>query len=326
MVKNIIKSYFIICLIGVMTGFITIRQSFGQTAKNEPNELNPAKAKERPIIIWHRSGERTGTTALETVLSSGLITHVNVSYRSRSDGAWNSNRSIRRAIEIVKKSDAKLIWCRGLWAWYKIENARYSDLFDSNHYIREIQNVKAEAKAMGADFTALDTEPYGNSPMRPYMVISGKRTPFLSNKQHQQLKRVIRKVIQTTGKVDFIWPAGWWGYPGHNHPYDVLARLGKLRMAENTYYDNMRAINAIKYPYEIFGMYVRMSKENKDRPSIPYFLVPEIFERSQLWSNRKGVFIYTKRAESLAVAKELVAYSKTLPFRDSAKSSEPNRP
>ena len=325
MVKNLIKSYFIICLIGVMAGFITTRQTFGESAKNEPNELNLAKAKERPIIIWHRSGERTGTTALETVLSSGLITHVNISYRSRSDGAWNSNRSIRRAIEIVKKSDAKLIWCRGFGGCYKIENARYSDLFDSNHYIREIQNIKAEAKAMGADFTALDTEPYGNSPMRPYMVISGKLTPFLSNKQHQQLKRVIRKVIRTTGKVDFIAPAGFWGYPGHNHPYDILATLGKLRIAENTYYDNARQRNAIKYPYEIFGAYLNTTKRNDNSPHNLYFLTSEIFERSELWSNRKGVFIYTKRAESLAVAKELAAYSKTLPFRDSAKPSEPSR-
>lgn len=320
------KSHSVIILLALIlfTFIITTNISRPEDNDKDPNNLKTAQAREKPMIIWFHSGEQRSTLPLRTALSSGLITHVIVMYRNPADGPWYAERRVREAIKVVKKSDAKLIWGRTLWAWYKIENSRYSDLFDPSHYIREIQNVKAEAKAIGADFTALDTEPYGNSPMRPYM-ISSKRV-FLSNKQHEQLKLVIKKVVRTTGKIDFIFPAGWWGYPGHNHPYDILATLGKLRIAENTYYDNMRAINAIKYPYEIFGVHLNMVKKNEQNPHNTYFLPHEIFERSGLWASKKGIFIYTSSKKSLAVAKELVAYSKTLPFRDSAKSSEPNRP
>ena len=279
--------------------------------RNDTNGIVSAQSREKPIIMWYHSGEQTSMLPLKTALSSGLITHVFINYRRRSDGPWYAERRVREAIKVVKKSDAKLVWGRTLWAWYKIENSRYSDLFDPSHYIREIQNVKAEAKAIGADFTALDAEAYGVSPIRAYLI--GKNRLRLNKEQKKRLKLVIDKAIKVAGKVDFIAPAG---STNHDSPYNFIAELGKNRIAERTYYDNLRTINYLKYPYQIFGMYVKISKENKDKPHNPYFLVPEIFERSELWSNRKGVLIYSRTSESLAVAKELAAYSKTLPFQD----------
>jgi hypothetical protein len=318
-------------LIGLVVGSIVISRSCGEVNdnsasadRNDTNDVVSTPPREKPIVIWYHSGEQKSTLPIRTALSSGLITHVFIKYRSRSDGPWYAERRVREAIEVVKKSDAKLIWGRTLWAWYKIENSRLGDLFDPDHYIREIRNVKAEAKAIGADFTALDTEAYGNSPMRPFL-LSGKRV-ILNQEQHHRLQLVINEVIQKVGQVDFIAPAGYWGYPGHNHPYDVLATLGILRIAENTYYDSPRQRNAIKYPYEIFGVYVNTTKKHDESPHNPYFLVSEIFERSKLWSNKKGLFLYTSVRYSQAVAEALVAYSKTIPFRDSVKSREPNQP
>jgi hypothetical protein len=287
---------------------------------------NPTESREKPIVIWYHSGEQKNTLSLKTALSSGLITHVIIKYRNPSDDTWHSKKWVREAIEIVKKSEAKLVWGRDLWARWLVKDAKFADLFDSQYYIKQIHILRAEAKEMGADFVFLDTEPYGNSPMRPHMLIKDSvKKKKLSDQQHERLKLVIKKVIQRTGKIDFIAPAGFWGYPGHNHPWDVLAELGNLRIAENTYYDNARQRNAIKYPYEIFGAYVNATKRNDTSPHNPFFLSSEIFEKSHLWSHKKGLYLYSTTRKSLEVAQDLAAYSKTLPFRDSSKSREPSR-
>ncbi len=50
-----------------------------------------------------------------------------------------------------------------------------------------------------------------------------------------------------------------------------------------------------------------------EKPNAPYFLVSDVFEKSWLWSDKKGVFLYTDRKKALAVAKELLAYANKLP-------------
>ena len=303
----------------ICISIILVNISRTDALSQEPNSLANESSREPPIIIWFHNGENKSTEALKEALSSGLITHVIVNYRSRKDGAWNSKPWIREAVKIVKKSDAKLIWSRGLWAWYAVEDAKFEDMLNPLHYVREIKNVRAEAKEMGADFVALDIEPYANSPMRKHML--GKQRIKLNARQYQQLKVITKRVLRSVDKVDFIYPSGWWGFPGHNHPFDILAELGKIRICENTYYDNANSIRAVPYPYDIFGVHLNTIKYHERNPIDPFFLVPEIFERSQLWSHKKGLFIYTSKSSSLAVARELVAYSKTLP---SLSSADPN--
>jgi len=303
---------------------ITASVFWAKVDHKAPDDSNTVEPMEKPIIIWYHSGEQADTMSLKTAFSSGLITHAIVKYRNPADGPWHAERKVREAIEVVKKSDAKLIWGRELWARWVVKDAKFADLFDPEYYIKQIQSLRAEAKEMGADLVFLDTEPYGNSPMKPYML--GENRIKLSDQQHEQLRAVIKQVVQTTGKIDFIAPAGWWGHPGHNHPWDILAELGKLRIAENTYYDNERTINALKYPYEIFGAYLNTTKKNEKYPHNPFFLASDIFEKSRLWSNRKGLYLYTTIKSSLAVAADLLAYSKTLPSRSSAESGETNHP
>lgn len=301
--------------------FVTTDIFLAEVNRKDSRDSNTSESREKPIIIWYHSGNQTSTLPLSTALSSGLITHVMLEYRNPADGPWYAERRVRKAIEMVKKSDAKLIWCRDLWARWVVKDAKFADLFEPQYYIKQIQSLQADAKEMGADFVALDTEPYGNSPMKLYL--RGKDRIRLSYGKRRQIKLAVEKVVQKIGKIDFIFPAS---STSKDHPWNILSDLGKFRISEHTYYDNEKTIRNLKYPYEIFGFYLKTTKRNDRQPFNPYFLASEIFERSELWSNRKGVFIYTSKAESLAVAKDLVAYSKTLPSLDSTKSSEPNRP
>ena len=281
---------------------------FCAKADDEPSYgIKPEASKDKPIIIWfHNGAELKDNQSLRTALSSGLITHVMIFYMHRDDG-WNSKLPVRKAIEIVKKSNAKLIWCRSIWPWYNVKNSRPQDLYDSLYYAKEIKRLRAEAKNMGADYVALDTEPYATSPLKPHL--KNAKVKWNRN-QIQRVKLAVTKAVATAGKIDYVLPAA---SLNPNHPYNYLAEFGKMRISEHTYYDNEKRIKLIKYPYEIFGAFLSPIKNNKSNPQKPYFLANEIFEKSHLWSSKKGVLLYMQSKKSLAVAKALTAYSKTLP-------------
>lgn len=274
----------------------------------EPDNGKKGPPVTKPTIIWFHSGAGYSLESLKTAISSGLITHVMLTYMHRADADWKTNADVRKAIEMVKKSDVKLIWGRNLWPYYANKNIKLTDIFDPNYYAREIYHLRAEGKEMGADFVAFDTEPYADSPMKLYL--KGEKRIRLTAMELQRLELVIKEVARTTGKVDFVFPAGSLDW---QHPYNILAGLGQSRIAENTYYANEKTIKAIKYPYEIFGAYVNTIRKRPENPDSPYFLVSDILDNSQLWSKRKGLFLYTDKEKVRAVAKELVAYANSLP-------------
>lgn len=308
----------IYCRIGFLTLIVALVFAVWTTSCKSDKTKDPNKSasnsetvkeKEKPIIIWFHNGVTDSPKALKLALSSNLITHVMIKYMHRADADWEKKLEVRRAIEIVKNSDAQLIWCRNMWTYYNNKNAKKEDLFDPNYYIKEILALRAEASKMGADSVAFDLEAYGNSPMCAYM----KGDVTLSGEDLQGLKSVIKKVINEAGKVDFILPAGW---RGNRMPYDILAELGANRISESTYYFNYERIKKIKTPYEIFGAYVNTSRRREVNPSSPYFLASDVFENSHLWSDKKGLFLYPREKNALAVAKELAAYSRTLPYKN----------
>jgi hypothetical protein len=265
----------------------------------------------KPIIIWHYHSIRDPIESLNLALSSGLITHVSIGGTlHRKDLDYKKNAKALEAIKIAKSFGAEVIWVRPLWPLYSVEESSPEDLFDPDYYIREITILRDEKKAVGADFVALDQEAYGNTPLKKYL---RGRNP-LTESQRKRLENVIEQVIKTTGKVDFVLPAGI-VFP--LEPANILSRLGMNRISETTYYDNAALRARIQYPYEIFGVYLNTVKENKDIPNLPLYLVSEIFENPQLWSDKKGLFLFPKEYNALAVAKELVAYSKKLPVKDS---------
>jgi len=288
---------------------------------NEPNSMVSEQPPEKPMIIWFHNGGFSSISSLKTAISSGLISHVLILYKHRNDGDWQSNSDVLHAIKIVKESDTKLIWCRDLWPWYKLGTTGPKDLFDSLYYIREIKYLRDEGTEMGADLLAFDIEPYANSPMKLYL--KSKNRVRLSKEKLSQLRLMIKKVILTSGKVDLVLPAASISL---DHPYNILSELGKLRVSEHTYYDNEKTIRNLKYPYEIFGAYLSPHKRNEKSPLSPYFLANEIFDKSYLWSERKGVFIYTSPKNSLAVAKAMTLYARTLPILKVSGPNEANNP
>lgn len=312
------KSFKVLICLALFT-VVSIGFGLSDTDESKNGKEDVAdKLADRPIVIWHFSGENKSSRSLDDVLASGLVTHVMISYRSSQDGLWYSQKAVREAIKKVKESDAKLIWSRSVWEWYIIDRAKYEDLYDPNHYIAVIKKVKAEANEMGADFTSLDVEPYGNSPMKIFF--KGKDRIRLDQSKVEILINVVEEAVKSAGKVDFVLPAG---SLDKNNPYNYLSLLGKNRISEHTYYDYSSPVSNIKYEYEIAGMYVRLSKENIERPKIQFYIVPEVFERSDLWSDRKGVLIYTRSSESLIIARQLKEYSETLPV---CMATDPNSP
>lgn len=279
---------------------------------SNPNN-HPSEVRVKPIVIWHFRPLRDSLESLELVLSSGLITHVSIGAVHRKDGRfwWKKRKEpdYRKPIEIAKKYGAKTIWKRPLWPFWANEGISYETFFDVEYYIHELKLLRKEAKEMGADLVAIDVEGYGESPLRPYLVNQDK---WLSKREVERLKETIRKVVEKTGKADFVWPAGWGNF---DHAYVALAGLGENRVSECTYYDHARRLRTLKQDYEIFGAYLNTTKKNEKLPKLPYFLPGEIFERSELWSHKKGVFLYPKSGNALAIAKVLVEYAKTLPHK-----------
>jgi len=272
----------------------------------EPNstviDKNDMRAK--PIIIWHYRTQRHSVDSLRYAISSGLITHVNFSVGSRTSDTLRKTAT-REAIEMVRKANVKVILTRSLWSGL---NTDRGDIFRPGFYIKEIRRLRAEAKEVGADFAGLDTEPWGRTPIVPFFKGKGK----LSIEERQLLKDTIAKVVETCGKVDFLWPAG---ALRQGSPYNIIAELGEMRIAESTYFNNEKTIKSIKYPYEIFGAYVNTVRKRENGSGSPYFLVSDIFEKSRLWSGKKGLFLYPKERKVLAVAKALVSYSKSVPTK-----------
>ncbi|GAJ03273.1 unnamed protein product, partial [marine sediment metagenome] len=228
-------------------------------------------------------------------LSTGLITHVSIGAGHRKNRDYKKNVNILEAIKIVKNAGVKLIWIRWLWPGYDIAEDQAEDLFNPNYYIQEIQAIRAEAKEIGADFVCLDSEPYAQSPLKKYM--KGKTRVNLDAEQLERLKKTIEQVIKRVGKIEFILPAGSFSI---KHPHNIIAEIGRNRISEHTFYDNKKWLANIKYPYEISGAYLNSNKENPRRFDLPYFLPSEIFERSELWSHKKGVFLYPREGNSMA--------------------------
>jgi hypothetical protein len=230
-----------------------------------------------------------------------------ISYMHRADASWEKSDKVLQAIKMVKDSEAKLIWCRDLWPYYKNEGIKLSEFFDPDYYTKEILAIRSEAKKIGADFVCLDNEAYGNSIMKYYL----KNSKKLTREELDKLRTAIEKTVATVGKVDFTMHAGWSSRPC----FALLAQLGNNRICEETYWFDEKRYKTIRYPYEIFGVYVNTVRENKQNPNQPYFLISDIFERSKLWADKKGLFLYSDGKNSLKVAKALCDYSKTLTQR-----------
>jgi hypothetical protein len=186
-------------------------------------------------------------------------------------------------------------------------------LVDPNYYVQEIRSLRAEAQAMSADGVALDVEPYGHSPLKPAFK-SGLRL------RHQDLKvmaQAIQAAVQQAGQVEFVLPAG---SLQKDHPYNLLSGLGVQRISESTYYEDSGTVRSVPYPYEIFGAHVSCRKWSFAPGGQSCFLVDELFDRSQVWSAKQGLFLYSTGPDSLKVAKALQDYTNAILQKQQARA------
>jgi hypothetical protein len=268
-----------------------------------------------PAIIWFHAVKSNSMESLRTALASRLPNHVMISYMHRRDADWQKSQEALEAIDLVKKSGARLIWCRDLWPYYKNQGIGESVLIDPNYYVQEIRTLRTEAVAMKADAVALDVEPYGHSPLKP-LFKSGLK---LSRQNLKAMAQAIQSAIQQTGQVEFVLPAG---SLQKDHPYNLLSRLGVLRISEHTYYQDGGTVRPVPYPFEIFGAHVSGRKWSFAPTGKSCFLVDELFDRSQVWSAKQGLFLFASGPDSPSVAKALQDYTKAILQRQEARSKK----
>ena len=84
-----------------------------------------------------------------------------------------------------------------------------------------------------------------------------------------------------------------------DHPYNLLSRLGVQRISENTYYQDGGTVRPVPYPFEIFGAHVSGRKWSFAPAGQSCYLVDELFDRSQVWSAKQGLFLYATGPDSL---------------------------
>lgn len=264
-----------------------------------------------PMIIWYHSTQGYSLESLQLALSSGLVSHVMVSHQHRLDAPLDQTDEVKAAIEWIHAAGKKVIWTRTLWPYHPTEIVQPATLFDPNYYINEIQILRQEAQALNADSIALDTEPYGQSVMRASL----KSDEPWDTSLQVHLSGVIQQVVHQADKVDFILPGG---SLRDDHPYNILARLGTYRISENTYYAHDKTIKAIRYPYEIFGVYLKTDRHDPKQTNLTFYQVPDVFDQSQRWSTRRGVLLYTDKVQAEAVAHDLHRYIATLQRRAAA--------
>jgi len=312
---------FSVIAVGGMVTAVMIAICCGNNNAGEPNQTaqktEVPQPNDPPIIIWYHHVYKDRPIALRTALYSGLITHAMIKDVHRKDIHYKNDADVLEALKIAKSFDVKLIWSRPLWPGYGIEQSSTEDLFDPNYYIQEIKILRAEANEVGVDFVALDTEAYAHAPVGKYL----RHKHGLNTKQREKLKLTIGKVIKAVGKVDFVYPGG---SIYSQHPANTLGRLGKYRISGYFYYGNEERRKSMRFPYHIVGIHVNTTRENKKHQQLPYYYVSEVFTQSHLWSGKKGVFIYPHDRKGLAIAKELVAYSRKLPFKASQQQKRPD--
>jgi hypothetical protein len=284
----------------------------GTAAAYHGTTIQPWDDPNRPLVIWYHNIHRDSPFALRTALSSGVITSVMVKAVHRNDFARSTFAAqkyrIAEAVTIARVYQVGVIWSRPLWPLYEMDGFSLDRIYDPNYYVSEIGSLRAEGRALGAIAVGLDTEPYANSPVNN--VWRGNKT--LTAEEEGRLVRIVEEVLRRTGPVDIVYPAGAIRQRG-KHMATVLARLGRLRISGDTYYDVPDRIASINYPYEIFGAYINTTRINIERPHLPRFRPQDIFDKQDWWLSRRGVFLYPMEHQAAAVAAELVRFAASHP-------------
>lgn len=277
------------------------------TAPGEPNAVVTEPPVQSPEIIWFHSVSSNSLASLDKALASGLISHVMVLYMHRHDADVMDDK-VQQVIKLVRARGARFIWCRDLWPYYKNESCEASQIYEADYYVHEIFHLRKEGALLNADAIALDCEPYGESVFKPVF----KDPAIRGRVDLARLEEVVIEAVDKIGQVDYILPAG---STELRHPLNKVSRLGKTRISESTYYNLESRLRRVKYPYEIFGAYMRKTHVHPEHPLLPFFTADALFTHSEVWSDKKGVFLYTDGPHSMEAAESLYEYAQRIRSR-----------
>lgn len=245
-------------------------------------------------VIWYH-GRDDDVAILHEVIRAGVVTHIMVVGRDRVSHAFD-DPEVLEAILIAKNAGLKVIWGRRLWnTWEDFQDLE--DTFDPQFYAGAVAQVQREAAALGADYTALDCECYGEAPLDDYLANPIPEANFVA-------MRTAIEQAATQGRVDYVHPSGAFGSPMHAN--NTFPPLGRTRVGLSTYWDVPHKICRIDYPFEVFSAYVQPTTERHNNGDAPYFLPQHILRNKHLWSqqdgapnNVNGLFLYPGKPESV---------------------------
>ncbi len=261
-----------------------------------------------PMVIWYHLW-RFDLDILADVLASGVVTHVMIDGGDRL-GAYNEEASVKEAITMCQAKGVYTIWSMNLWNHFN-DLPSLADTVDPNAYIAAMQQINAEADALGADFSAMDCEAYLGVPF-------DKLFEDVLTQAHFDAMNTAITTAASQVQVDFVYPAG--------APYaplfvnNVYRPLGRKRIAESTYYDSPFKICRIDFPFDIFGAYIQPTTERPFKAENPFFLPQDVLSRRYYWSkadgalgNTNGIWLYTGtfEADARATAKLLLEFANT---------------
>jgi len=298
--------FFVLLSLMIVNQTHQISESVAQDVNvpGEPNEVATRPKMQAPQIIWFHSVSSSSPESLDVALASGLVSHVMVLYMHRHDADVMDDK-VQSVVQCIRAHGAKLIWCRDLWPYYKNESCDATQIYEANYYVHEVFHLRKEGALLKADAIALDCEPYGESVFKPVF-----KDPIVRSRVDlDRLEAAVTTAVDQAGQVDYILPAG---STDVRHPLNRISQLGKNRISESTYYNLESRLRRVTYPYEIFGAYVRATHVHPEHPLLPFFTPDALFTHSEVWSDKKGVFLYTDGPHSLETAKSLYQYTETI--------------
>ena len=265
-----------------------------------PQPGDPSAA--TPMVIWFQLWNRD-LDVLRDVLRSGVVTHVMISGGDRVGVDYNQPE-IREALNLCRNASVQTIWSRHLWNNF-VALQTLEDTTDEEFYVAALSQVNAEATLLGADFSAIDGEAYGGAAFDTFFDSPLPADHFAA--MGEAIRRATERV-----QVDFVYPCGTPFID--NFVNNLYPPLGRIRIAESTYYDLPRKNCRIDHPYDVFGAFVRADTERLRAPDSPYFLPYDVVLRRYLWSQSdgatgtvNGLFLYPGSPEDSAVTARLLA-------------------
>lgn len=249
-------------------------------------------------IMWAFTGSRDTGASVAAVLNSGRVNLLAIFAGNRTTSDTLDDAVTVGAIKMARKANVPIILFRYLWETQASAQATMAAARTAATYVDEIRLTRQEAASRSIGYTGLVTEPYGETELNT--VFDSATFP----KDHaDRIADAVAEAVKRGAVVDCVFPAG---SARANHPYLSLSALGRLRIADGTYYNRPANIAAIAYPYEIAGMYVTANPATAAANDL--YLPSEVFySRRDVWLERGGLFIWPEENEALAVAQAIAS-------------------